>query len=134
MNLRTEPSDVNWNLLRTFCVIAEEGGITAAARRLRMSQPSVSLALQSCLGGLVKDFRVQHLNEWCFRFEVHSKAVGFLVYNLRSFVCHSFAVHFALWGNGGPNWKREFAVWCDLEDSEWTLVTRKRSYATVVRQ
>lgn len=46
MNLRTEPSDVNWNLLRTFCVIAEEGGITAAARRLRMSQPSVSLALQ----------------------------------------------------------------------------------------
>lgn len=46
MQLRTVPSDVNWNLLRSFCVIAEEGGITAAAKRLRMSQPSVSLALQ----------------------------------------------------------------------------------------
>lgn len=46
MHLRTERSDVNMNLLRSFCVIAEEKGITAAAKRLRMSQPSVSLALQ----------------------------------------------------------------------------------------
>lgn len=39
-------ADLNWNLLRTFCVIAEEEGITRAAKRLSMSQPSVSLALQ----------------------------------------------------------------------------------------
>lgn len=39
-------ADLNWNLLRSFCVIAEEKGITRAAKRLNMSQPSVSLALQ----------------------------------------------------------------------------------------
>lgn len=39
-------ADLNWNLLRNFCIIAEEEGITRAAKRLNMSQPSVSLALQ----------------------------------------------------------------------------------------
>ena len=38
--------DLNWNLLRTFFVIAEERSITAASRRLGISQPSVSSALQ----------------------------------------------------------------------------------------
>lgn len=37
---------LNWNLLRSFCAIADEQGITRAARRLNMSQPSVSQALQ----------------------------------------------------------------------------------------
>ncbi|TIO99883.1 MAG: LysR family transcriptional regulator, partial [Mesorhizobium sp.] len=39
-------SELNWNLLRTFCTIAEERSITGAAKHLQMSQPSVSLALQ----------------------------------------------------------------------------------------
>ena len=39
-------NDLNWNLFRTFCAIAEEEGITRAAKRLNMSQPSVSQALQ----------------------------------------------------------------------------------------
>lgn len=38
--------ELNWNLFRTFCAIAEEGGITRAAKRLNMSQPSISQALQ----------------------------------------------------------------------------------------
>lgn len=46
MKPRPELADLNWNLLRSFWVIAEEKGITRAARRLNMSQPSVSLALQ----------------------------------------------------------------------------------------
>ncbi len=37
---------INWNLLRTFWVIAEEKSITKAAKRLEMRQPSVSFALQ----------------------------------------------------------------------------------------
>ncbi|MEI4194380.1 LysR family transcriptional regulator [Roseovarius sp. E0-M6] len=37
---------LDWNLLRTFLVIAEEGSITGAAHRLLRGQPSVSLALQ----------------------------------------------------------------------------------------
>lgn len=39
-------SDLNWNLLRVFYMIGKEKGITKAARRLGLSQPSVSNALQ----------------------------------------------------------------------------------------
>ncbi|HEY0274966.1 MAG TPA: LysR family transcriptional regulator [Paenirhodobacter sp.] len=46
MTQRSNLADLNWNLLRSFCVIAEEKGLTRAAKRLNMSQPSVSLALQ----------------------------------------------------------------------------------------
>jgi len=37
---------VDWNLLRTFIAIVEEGGITSAARRLHFTQPAVSNALR----------------------------------------------------------------------------------------
>lgn len=37
---------LNLNLLRTFCVIADEQGLTRAAQRLGIRQPSVTLALQ----------------------------------------------------------------------------------------
>jgi DNA-binding transcriptional LysR family regulator len=37
---------LNWNLLRIFYMIAEEKGITKAAKRLGLSQPSLSSALQ----------------------------------------------------------------------------------------
>ena len=39
-------SDLDWNLLRTFVVIVNERGITAAANRLLLRQPTISLALQ----------------------------------------------------------------------------------------
>ncbi|TVS05945.1 MAG: LysR family transcriptional regulator [Rhodobacteraceae bacterium] len=38
--------DLDWNLLRSFVVIAEARSITDAARRLGLTQPSVSTALQ----------------------------------------------------------------------------------------
>ncbi len=37
---------LDWNLLRTFATIVHEGGITAAARRLKLQQPTVSNALR----------------------------------------------------------------------------------------
>lgn len=37
--------DLDLNLLRTFVVVAEEGSVTAAARRLYVTQPAVSAAL-----------------------------------------------------------------------------------------
>lgn len=40
------PFDLDWNLLRTFLVIVEERGITAAAERLNLKQPTVSNALK----------------------------------------------------------------------------------------
>ncbi|WP_163360877.1 LysR family transcriptional regulator, partial [Escherichia coli] len=37
---------LDWNLLRTFLIIAEERSITRAAERLLLQQPSVSTALK----------------------------------------------------------------------------------------
>lgn len=39
-------TNLNWNLLRTFMVIAQEQSITRAAQRLSLRQPSVTYALQ----------------------------------------------------------------------------------------
>ena len=38
-------ANLDWNLLRTFVVIVEEGGISRAANRLLRGQPAISLAL-----------------------------------------------------------------------------------------
>jgi len=38
--------DLDWNLLRSFVVMAEANSITDASRRLRLTQPSVSTALK----------------------------------------------------------------------------------------
>jgi len=40
------PWDLDWNLLRTFMVIVEQGGITLAADHLGLKQPTVSNALK----------------------------------------------------------------------------------------
>jgi hypothetical protein len=101
---------------------------------IRINEDSDGLILlQSCLGGQAANFRVGFLSSWCFRFEVSSKAVGFFIYGLKSFVFKSFAVHFALWGDGGPKWVSEFAIWSDQKDRDWSLVTPKRSYTSVVK-
>lgn len=39
-------NELDWNLLRTFMVIVQEGSITAAASKLLLTQPAVSLALK----------------------------------------------------------------------------------------
>ncbi len=44
--LQRLPWELDWNLLRTFLAIVEEGGITAAGNRLRLKQPTVSNALR----------------------------------------------------------------------------------------
>lgn len=60
-HLATPPSpsgrmvwNLDWNLIRTFLVIVEQGGITAAANALRLKQPSVSNALRRLEGHLSK--------------------------------------------------------------------------------
>ena len=37
---------LDWNLLRTYMVIVQEGSITGGANRLSLAQPSVSNALK----------------------------------------------------------------------------------------
>ncbi len=43
---RIHGRDLDLNLLRVFAVVAESGGVTAAAHRLYMTQPAVSAALR----------------------------------------------------------------------------------------
>ncbi|CAN6170069.1 unnamed protein product [Urochloa humidicola] len=52
---------------------------------LRLSEDSVSLILQSCLGGMALDFKVVYLAGSMYRFSVSSKSVGFLIYKLKSY-------------------------------------------------
>jgi hypothetical protein len=79
--------------------------------KFKLDCDSVSIALESCIGGLCDDLSVVQLSERSFRFSINSRAVGFMVYDLKSFSCAAFKCYFHLWGNGGPAWKREFAAW-----------------------
>ena len=45
-NLDRFARQLDWNLLRTFFVVVQEGSITAAANRLLVQQPAVSMALK----------------------------------------------------------------------------------------
>lgn len=45
-SLERIPRQLDWNLLRTFMVIVQEGSITRAANRLLLKQPTVSSALK----------------------------------------------------------------------------------------
>nr|TKW21255.1 hypothetical protein SEVIR_4G171500v2 [Setaria viridis] len=76
---------------------------------IKLNEESVGLILQSCLDGVALDFN----------------NIGFLVYRLGSYSCNSFAVFFALWGNGGSNWELLFQHWSKEQDDEWTHIQRK---------
>lgn len=100
---------------------------------VRLNVDSVGLILQTCLGGVAKDFQVIHLSGWMYRFSISCKEVGFLIYKLRSFICKLFAIFFFLWGGDGPNWKRELDLSNQEQEAEWTTVGIKKTYADVVR-
>lgn len=102
---------------------------------IRLNEDSVGLILQACLGGVAKDFSVTHLCGWMFSFLVSCKEIGFMIYNLKNFSCKSFSVFFHLWSGGGPNWCRDYAIWCEEQEAEWMMVgsKKKQSYADVAR-
>jgi hypothetical protein len=89
---------------------------TVSRASIRINEDLVALILQ--LGGQATNFQVTLLANWCFHFEVSSKAVSFLIYGSRKFEGACFSVHFSLWGNGGPNGKHEFDLWLDQQDRE----------------
>jgi hypothetical protein len=101
--------------------------LLASFRRFlfRLTEDSVGLALQSCLGGRALDFHVKFLSNNHFRFSVFSKDVGFQVYKLRRVITSHFDVYFHLWNNGTPHWEREKRAWEIEQEKEWTLVLSK---------
>ena len=77
----------------------------------RLTEDSVSLALQSCLGGRASGFHVQFLSTNHFHFSVSYKQVGFHVYRLQRVITSQFDIYFHLWSNGTPNWEKEKRLW-----------------------
>jgi hypothetical protein len=104
----------------------------------RIDPNSVSLILQSCLGGVAKDFYVPWLCDWCFRFSVSYKKVGLMIHHLDKVVGKHYTIHFSLWQNGSLDWVWEHSKWAALEAMEWHLASHARtlsrkSYADVVK-
>lgn len=97
----------------------------------RLTEDSVALALQSCLGGKAADFQVTYLSHNHFSFTVSCKSVGFSVYELRRFTGRSFDIYFHLWSNGVPHWEREKRLWEEEEAKKWTEVLSKAQKKTV---
>lgn len=92
----------------------------------RLTVKSVAIALQACLGGSPHGFSVLSLKANCFSFQVCNKNVGLYVNSFRDFTCKDFHVRFFLWGNGGPNWRREFDLWEKEENDLWSVVSYKK--------
>jgi hypothetical protein len=75
-----------------------------------LDEESVAIALEATIGGLCGSLKFQFISERVFSFKVASKKVGFHIVNMRWFNCDKFKCFFHLWSDGGPNWRREFAL------------------------
>lgn len=106
---------------RPFFLVASFGRC-----KFKLSPPLVGAILSATIGGSASDFQVLGLADRVFRFSVSSRLVGFHIFKLRSFECPSFKVFFHLWGNGGPNWIKEWRSFCSEEEAAWTEVKKNR--------
>lgn len=100
-----------------------------------LSEDSIGLMLQSCLGAIDKDFKVLHMSGNMFRFSAFSKDIGFMIYRLHSFKCKSIDMFFALWGDGAPNWRPELVNWSYEEEAKWfEPKSSRKTFAQIVQQ
>jgi hypothetical protein len=99
-----------------------------------LTEESVSLTLESCLGGKASDFHVKFLSNNHFRFSVFSKDVGFEIYRLHRVITSSFDIYFHLWSNGTPNWENVKRAWEIEQEKEWTYVLSKSTKRALKKQ
>lgn len=68
----------------------------------------------------------------CF---VSSKPVGLFIHSLLSFYCELYSLSFHLWGNGGPNWRKEFRLFQEEERLSWRPAKKKapKTFAEAVK-
>jgi len=100
----------------------------------RLTEDSVSLALQACLGGPAVGFHVKFLSTDHFRFSVTCKQARFHVYRLRRVITSQFDVNFHLWSNGMPNWEREKRLWEEEPEKEWSTVLSKSTKNSIKKR
>lgn len=104
--------------------------------KFKLSASSAGVLLQATIGGEAAHFAVSQLGERTFKFWVSTKTMGFFVANLRSFACDSFRAYFFLWGNGGFNWRHEFALFLEEEAKSWVAAatsSKRKSFAGAVK-
>jgi hypothetical protein len=77
--------------------------ISFGRAKFRLDLANVGVALHSFLGSDGASLRIIHLCDRVFKFTVISKAIGFFIYCLRSFIYQEFVCYFHLWGSGGAN-------------------------------
>jgi hypothetical protein len=117
--------------LKEFFLVAE-----FSRSRIKLNSESVRLILQPCFGGHASRFKVSYCQNWSFMFSVVSKDVGLVIYQGDNIANQNFTHSFCLWGFVGPDYAREFELYCCEEDVEWTRVFWKgksKSYAQVVQ-
>jgi hypothetical protein len=93
-----------------------------------LTEESVGIALEAAIGGYCGYLKVSLLRERVFSFVVSTKQVGFEIINMRFYSCPQFKCYFNLWGLGGPNWAREFRLWQNECNEEWTLVSPSKKH------
>lgn len=104
--------------LREFFLVVE-----FTRSEIRLNEESVGTILLYCFGGRASLFRVSRLQNWTFGFSVSSKDVGFAIYNGGNISLPLFNLSFWLWNSGGPNYKREYALFLQEREKEWTVVS-----------
>uniref|UniRef100_K3ZE06 DUF7597 domain-containing protein n=1 Tax=Setaria italica TaxID=4555 RepID=K3ZE06_SETIT len=83
---------------------------------IHLNVDSISLILQSVLGGSAEEFCAQHLSDWMFLFYVNSRHVGLMIYLLKTF--------------------SDYSLWCEEEEANCTHIShksRKKSYADAIK-
>jgi hypothetical protein len=93
-----------------------------------LSEESVGIALEAAIGGYCGHLKVSLLHERVYSFVVSSKQVGFEIIKKRFYSCQQFKCYFNLWGLGGPIWAREFRLWQNECNEEWTLVSPSKKH------
>jgi hypothetical protein len=100
----------------------------------RLTEESVALALESCLGGRVVDFHIKLLSNNHFQFSVFPKDVGLQISKLRRVITNSFDIYFHIWRNGTTNWAKEKRAWEIEQEKEWTYVLSKKTKKSLKKQ
>ena len=105
--------------------------VSFSRHTFRLDEDSVAAALESAIGRSAIDLSVQLIKDKVFSFIISCKRDGLLILQMRSFACPQFKCFFHLWGNGGPNWKREFLIWKKECDAEWILISPSKRRASL---